>query len=166
MIAGETPGLSERHAEIRSERISRAVRTVIWTIAIALLLFASFAIGTALGPAPLSPLEILIGIGLAIALGAVWAIPVARRRLETGARSKIVLGEGRGKVRMVAFDDYFTLGPEIVLRVSVTSVEVEPRALVLRYRDPRYEGVVLRELTGDPAVVSEAERVLKGAGPG
>jgi hypothetical protein len=143
-------GFQEQLLEIRKGRISIAIRVLVGVIATLELLFASFAIGAYFGPGPLRPIEVVLGAGTAFAVGFIGALPLIRRRLQKGALFSAVFLEGRRAVRAVVFGEYFLLGPEIVLRPLVASVELEKDALVLRYQDPRYGGVVLRELTGDP----------------
>jgi hypothetical protein len=157
----EAADISVRHLAIRKNRISAAARSLALCLGVAQLLFASFAVGTAFGPAPLRPLELVLGFALTIIFGAsAWPL-LLRTRLEHGARLVSVLREGRRTTRTVVFDDHFVLGPEIVLCDSIVSAELDGSVLVLRYKDPRYEGVVLRELSGPSDVLRMMASALK-----
>src|SRR5262249_36992821 len=138
-----------------------AARTLISAIATTEFLLASFSIGAYFGPGPLKPIEIALGGGAALALGVGAALPMIRRRLEKDATFSATFSEGRRAVRAVVFEDYFLLGPEVVLRALVSSVELETDVLVLRYQDPRYGGVVLRELAGDAGARERLAGMLK-----
>jgi hypothetical protein len=162
--AGSSPppaSPQERLAEIRKERISTAVWTMFSMLLTTELLFSSFAIGAAFGPGPLKLFEVFLGVSGALVVAVVASIPVIRRRLERGAQLIATVQEGRRKIRALFFDDHFMLGPEIVLRPMVTTVELEKDALVIRYQDANYGGVVLRELGGDPETRARIAAMLK-----
>ena len=139
---------SDRHSEIQRQRSVDATWAVVSGIGTAELLFASFAIGTSLGPAPLRPLEVLVLSTLVFILGGVASLIISKKRHEKGARHVVRVDEGRKHTRIVVFEDYFTIGNEVVLKADVRSASLEDQKLVLRYKDPRFEGAVLRELSG------------------
>lgn len=140
--------LADRQAALAERRAKGATLAFFIAIGSAELMFLSFAVGSALGPFPLRPLEIVLGSTASFALGAGAATLMARRHLLKGSRFSCVVVEGRKKHRVVLFDDYLTIGREIVLREAIESVVVEARGLVLRYKDPKHDGPVLRELSG------------------
>jgi hypothetical protein len=145
----EASSIPDQQFRLRKQRIAIAARALLSSLMVAQVLFASFAVGAHFGPVPLRPLELLLGSSMAILFALVVAPAVIRRRLEDGATLTASLREGRKTTRVVLFDDYLVLGPEIVLKASITSAEIDGSVLVLRYRDPRFEGVVLRELSGE-----------------
>jgi hypothetical protein len=156
--APENVELTEKQNAIVRRRAMDATWAVLWSIGSAELMFASFAIGASFGPVPLRPIEVLLGSTAFFISGAILSFWLARRRQERGARLHARVREGRKEHRVVLFDDHLTIGGEVVLREAITSTELDDRGLVVRYRDPRFDGAVLRELTGDRQVLEELAR--------
>jgi hypothetical protein len=150
-----------RLAEIQRARKVRTVGGALTSIAVGQLLFAAFAFGHSRGPVPLQPLELLIGMGLALVFGAVLAVVTTRRRLETTSKFVLRLTEGRHRRRVAVFSDFFTIDQEVVLGGTVETLDVEDDKLVLRYIDPRFDGPVLRELEGTPNVLGRLVDAMK-----
>lgn len=141
----------EELQKIQRQRKTARVLGLLFSVGVAELLFAFFALGAARGPAPLHRIELLVAGGVALFVGAILARSAMRRRLESGATFARELDEGTRSCRLVIFPEYFTLGAEVVLKEALESVEIKDGTLVIRYRDARLEGHVLRELKGDPA---------------
>jgi hypothetical protein len=156
--------LAEKQDAILRRRAIEATWAVIWAVGSAELMFAAFAIGSSFGPTPLRPVEILFGSTVFFLSGAILSFRLARRRQERGAHLRARVREGRKEHRVVVFDDHLMIGSEVVLKEALTSAELDDRGLVLRYRDPRYEGAVLRELTGERRVLEEIHKVTTQLG--
>jgi hypothetical protein len=154
--------ISEQHFRLRKQRIAIALRALVASLMTAESLFAAFAVGAYFGPAPLRPLELLFGVSVAVVLALAVAPAVIRHRLEEGAKLITLLKEGRKTIRLALFEGHVVLGPEIVLRGAIISTAIDGPVLVLRYRDPRFEGAVLRELSGDAGVLRQIEAALEG----
>ena len=157
----EPADLSEKQNIILRRRAMEATWAVLWAIGSAELMFGAFAVGAAFGPTPLRPIEVLLGSTAFFICGAVISFWLARRRQEKGAKLFARVREGRREHRVVVFDDHLTIGGEVVLREAITSTELDERGLVLRYKDPRFEGMVLRELTGERRALED----IKGSLP-
>jgi hypothetical protein len=145
------------------ERVAllRRLDGLLASVVVAELLFSSFAMGHWFGPRRLTSPELLLGAGLALGLGLLGAAITARRRRERGAMLTVNVLEGRRRRRLAVFAEHLTLDGEVVLKDSLEPPRrpAEGR-LVLRYRDPRHAGPVLRELEGDEAVLFRLERAL------
>jgi hypothetical protein len=133
---------------IRRQRALKAANAALSAIVMVQLLFASFAIGHALGPSPMRRLELVAGIALSFVIGIVLSLPFVRRRLESGAQLKVDVTEGRHRRRVLVFDDHLVLDQEVVMLDQVTSADLEGGKLVLKYEDPVHGGRMLRELEG------------------
>lgn len=151
--------------EIRRTRSLRAANGALVAIVVSQLLFASFAVGHALGPTPLRRLELAAGIALSFLAGVALALPVVRRRLEAGARLRADLSEGRHRRRVLLFDDHMVLDQEVVMLADVESAARDGRKLLLRYADPAHGGRMLRELSGDVQEVDDLVRSLTPSAP-
>lgn len=156
--------LAQKLDLILRRRASEATWAVVWAIGSAELMFGSFAIGSSFGPQPLRPLEVLIGSTAFFMSGAAVSLWLARKRQERGARLVARVREGRKEHRVVVFDDHLTLGGEVVLKEAIATLELDDRGLVIRYRDARLEGMVLRELTGDKQLLDALHRALTAWG--
>lgn len=154
------PDLAERLDLILRRRASEATWAVVWAIGSAELMFGSFAIGSSFGPQPLRPLEVLIGSTAFFMTGAAVSFWLARKRQERGAKLHARVHEGRKEHRVVVFDDHLTIGNEVVLKEAIATVELDDRGLVIRYRDARLEGMVLRELSAEKEVLQALHRQL------
>jgi hypothetical protein len=150
--------LAETQSAILRRRAIEATWAVLWSVGSAELLFASFAIGATLGPVPLRPIEVLLGSTVFFAIGVIASFWLARKRQEAGSRFQTRVRDGRHERRVVVFDQYLTIGPEVVIKEAITEVALDERGLVLRYRDPRFEGPVLRELSGETADLEELKK--------
>lgn len=155
--------LAETQNSILRKRAVDTTWAIIWAVGSAELLFAAFAIGAALGPMPLRPIEVLIGSTAFFATGVVASFWLAKRRQEEGSLFELEVRDGRHARRVVVFDRYLSIGSEIVVKEAITELELDERGLVLRYVDPRYEGPVLRELSGDPTALSKLKELAKPA---
>ncbi len=149
-----------RPEEIRRQRSLQAANAALTAIVAAQLMYASFAIGHALGPTPMRRLELVAGIALSFLLGVALSFPFVKRRLENGAKLKARVTEGRRRRKVLVFDDHFLLDQEIVMLDRVQSVEQQEGRLVLRYEDPAHGGRMLRELEGSPSLLDSLERAL------
>lgn len=149
-----------RAEEIRRRRSLQAANSALTAVVIVQLLFASFAIGHALGPAPMRKVELLVGIALSFLVGVGAALPFVRRRLESGAKLRVDVTEGRHRRRVLLFSDHVVLDQEVVMLEQIRSVERKGGRLVLKYHDPAHGGPMLRELEGDPRKLEELERRL------
>src|SRR5688500_3421814 len=103
----------ERHNAILRRRAMDAMWAVLFAIGAAELLFVSFAIGSAFGPVPLRPIEVLLGSTSFFIVGAIASFWMARRRQERGALLKTRVREGRKEHRVVVFDDHLTIAGEV-----------------------------------------------------
>jgi hypothetical protein len=149
------------------ERVAllRRLDGLLASVVVAQLFFSSFALGHWLGPRPMTSPELLIGAGAALGLGLLGAVLTARRRRERGAMLTAHVVEGRRRRRLAVFDEHLTLDGEVVLKDSLEPPRRPAEGhLVLRYRDPRHAGPVLRELEGDEAVLFRLERALAPSG--
>lgn len=152
--------LAERLTEIRKRRAVDVAWSVFLSIGLSELFFAAFAFGASFGPGPLTHLELILGLAGAFALGAAASYLVARRSVERHARFITRVEEGRRQPRIVVFDDYLTIDREIVPKMAIVDSALEPRGLVIRYRDPLYEGAVLRELSADRITLERLRAAL------
>ena len=148
-----------RVEQIRRQRAIKAANAALSAIVMVQLLFASFAIGHALGPSPMRRLELVFGIAMSFILGIVLSLPFVRRRLESGASLKVDVTEGRHRRRVLVFEDHLVLDQEVVMFDQVKSADVEGGKLVLKYDDPIHGGRMLRELEGGEALTSLASRI-------
>jgi hypothetical protein len=137
-----------RVEQIRRHRSLRAANAALSAIVVVQLLFASFAIGHALGPAPMRRLELVAGIALSFLIGIGLSLPIVRRRLESGASLRVDVTEGRHRRRVLVFDDHMVLDQEVVMFDQVRSTDLDGNRLVLKYDDPIHGGRMLRELEG------------------
>mgnify|MGYP006287491793 FL=1 len=139
----------DRLRAIERRRHRATVLTTALVVAAGLALFASFAVGHALGPTAMRPLEHLIGLGAALLLAVAVARPLATRRRDRGARSKWRgLREGRQNRTVVVYDDHVVIDDEVVLARTVERAERRDGQLLLRYLDPVAAGPLIRELEG------------------
>src|SRR5687768_7166061 len=94
-------------------------------------MFWSFAVGSALGPAPLQIAELIAGTLFSFALGMFASSMAVRRRIEAPALVVAKLREGRKKKRVAVFDEYLTIDDEVISRprlhqaVMSASMELE-----------------------------------------
>ncbi len=147
MSAGAEDDLT-RVERIRRRRSVQAANAALTAIVSVQLAFAAFAIGHALGPAPMRRIELVAGIALSFLLGIALSVPFVRRRLEAGAHLKVDVTEGRHRRRVLVFDDHLVLDQEVVMFEQLTSVALEGSRLVVKYEDPIHGGPMLRELEG------------------
>ena len=61
------------------------------------------------------------------------------------------------------FDDHLMIDQEIVLLSTVDTAELKESSLLLRYRDPRFDGRLLRELEGDKSLLKRLQGELRRA---
>lgn len=153
--------LRTRLAVIQRERKLKWLGGFLSSTAVAQLLFASFAFGHSRGPMPLTPLELVAGMGLALVFGVSLAFLTSRRRMEKRSSLVARLSEGRHTRRVAVFDDFFTIDQEVVLDGSIDRLDVQDDKLVLRYVDPRFDGPVLRELGGTPTVLEKLVNAVR-----
>jgi hypothetical protein len=137
-----------RVEQIRRQRALKAANAALSAIVMVQLCFAAFAVGHALGPAPMRRLELVAGIALSFVIGIVLSLPFVRRRVESGAELKVAVTEGRHRRTVLVFDDHLVLDQEVVMFDQVCSADVDGKKLVLKYDDPIHGGRMLRELEG------------------
>jgi hypothetical protein len=152
-----------RVEQIRRQRALKAANAALTAIVVVQLLFASFAIGHALGPAPMRKLELVAGIALSFLVGIALGLPFVRRRLESGAALKVDVTEGRHRRRVLVFEDHLVLDQEVVMLDQVTSADLDGNRLVIKYEDPAHGGRMLRELEGTPDGLSTLRTRIRGA---
>lgn len=140
--------LADRKHELARRRAIDVAGTVSTWVGTGQVLLAAFALGASFGPAPLAPMELVVAVLGVLLVSFVASMPFAKRRLERTAKRTFDVEEGRHTRRIVVYDDYAMIGPELVPFLALTSVEREGKVLVLRYRDPDHDGLVLRELVG------------------
>ena len=150
----------DRVRSIERGRSQATLVTYAWALGVALLLFASFAVGHLLGPTPLGAVEAALGFAGATLIGLGVARPMARRRRDRGARGRVELIEGRARRRVLLFDDYVLVDGEPILGESVHRVERAEGHVVIRYQDPVAGGPLLRELEGSPRALDRVMDAL------
>ena len=137
-----------RQNEIRRERGRLARGAVLGTVVQAQLLFWSWVVGWLMGPAPMQPPELIAGALFTFAVGAALAFPFVRRRVEAGVALVLKLDENGRRCRVAVFDEYLTIGEEIVLRSAVQQVDLSGRVLHLTYAGASDRVSVSRSFTG------------------
>ncbi len=155
----------ERFEDIKRQRTLQSVAGALSSVVVCQVLFASFAVGHQRGPTPMTPLELIAGVTLALVLGIAFALPTIRRRLETDAEFRLGAVEGRHKRRVVLFEDHLVIDQDVVLLPAIDKAELKGTGLVLRYRDPTLEGPVLRELEGEESKLKRLQSELRRACP-
>lgn len=110
-------------------------------------------------------IELLVGIALSFLIGVVVSLPLVRRRLESGAKLKLSVTEGRHRRRVLVFSDHLVLDQEVVMLDQVRSVERTGTKMVLKYHDPAHQGPMLRELEGDTRELEQLEQTCAPGRP-
>ena len=147
-----------RHNEVLRQRSVIVRRAIIGSVIQYQMFFWAWVVGWQLGPTSLRPVEIGVGIVFALALGVVLAWPFLRRHVEHACRWSTHLREGRRRFRWVFYDDYLTIGQEIVLRSTIQLAESEGSDLRFEYRGAVDGALFVRHFTGTEEV---ADRVRK-----
>ncbi|MCK6551065.1 hypothetical protein L6R52_34840 [Myxococcota bacterium] len=140
--------LADKKNELVRRRAIDVAGTVSTWVGTGQVLLAAFALGASFGPAPLRPIELVVAVLGVLLVTLLASVPFAKRRLERAAKYVYAVEEGRHARRIFVYDDYVMIGPELVPFLALTSVEREGKVLVVRYRDPDHDGLVLRELAG------------------
>ncbi len=141
-----------RLVDVQRRRRTESLTVVLTSIAVGQLLFASFAFGHSRGPMRLSWTEMAAGMLGAILIAAFIAAVVAKGRKTKGATWTTKVTEGQRKRRVAVFEKYAVVDDEVVLFETVQKADIENDVLLVRYRDPRVGGPVLREFTGKELV--------------
>jgi hypothetical protein len=154
--------LLEQLSSVERRRRLESVAGALSTVAVGQLLFAAFAFGSSRGPVPLLGAEVLIGILGTLVLSVLVAQVFRKRRLLRRATAVLRLREGPRLRRVALFEGYLTVDEEVVLPAAVQSATVEQDRLLLRYRDARHGGPVLRELEGPAAALGQVADAVRG----
>ena len=139
-----------RLGTLRQERRAESLTVLLTSSAVGQLLFASFAFGHSRGPLRMRWAELGGGMAAVLVGSLILSTWLARRRRRQMVEWRATVTEGDKKRAVEAFEGYVMVSDEIILPETVHKAEVEEERLVLRYRDPRVGGPVLRELSGAP----------------
>lgn len=154
--------LLERLTVVERRRRVESVAGALTTVAVGQLLFAAFAFGHSRGPMPLRSVEVLVGILGTFVLSLIVAQVFRRRRLLRRATTVLRLREGPRIRRVALFEGYLAIDDELVLPEAVQSVTEDGERLLLRYRDARHGGPVLRELEGAAQSLAQVAGAARG----
>lgn len=157
----------EREAQIRRDRARAAISTIAWTVGGSGVLFWSFAIGAAFGPAPLGPWELVAGMLFSVAVGLTLSSLMVRRRLDSDALAIAQVREARKRRRLVVFPEYLLVDEQVFLRSRLRHIELDDKvelvvtletdegSEVRTFQGPRLMLVRLRdELTAAPVLTA------------
>lgn len=138
----------DRVRSIEARRSRDAVAVMVLSVGVAISFCAAFVIGHLMGPSPIRPVEVVLGVSgvLMIALGV--ARPIVRRHVNRFASRRLLVREGAARRGVLLFPDHVIVDGEVILPETVESVRRSGDQLLLRYRDPVASGPLLREWSG------------------